>query len=47
MGKCNGPLYESLLLDRNRFSQLQAYPAAFLDRQPVIISLYKRLLMKA
>jgi|694.fasta_scaffold126229_3 hypothetical protein len=37
MDKCNGDLYQSLLLDRNRFSQLQAYPAAFLDRQPVIM----------
>jgi hypothetical protein len=36
MTKCSGDIYETLLLDRNRFSQLGYYPAAVLDRQPVI-----------
>lgn len=35
MTKCSGDTYETLLLDRNRFSQLGEYPIAVLDRQPI------------
>lgn len=36
MSTCSGDIYQELTLDRNRFSQLEAYPAALLNRQPVI-----------
>lgn len=35
MGKCKGDIYESLLLDRNRYTQLDGFPAVILDHQPV------------
>jgi hypothetical protein len=38
-GKCEGELFLSLSLDRNHFSQLRYYPAAFLDRQIVLTRL--------
>lgn len=41
MTKCGGDIYESLLLDRNRFSQLGYYPAVVIDRQPVHIHLHR------
>ena len=37
MRTCSGDLYESLILDRNRFGQLGYYPALLVNRSPVEI----------
>lgn len=39
--KCKGDVFESLLLDRNRFSQIGTYPEVILNRQPVFIFLFR------
>ena len=44
INKCEGDIYEALLLDRNRFSELGQFPAAILDRQPVHFLHYHRFL---
>lgn len=33
-------VFEELLLDRNRFSQLNYYPAIIMNREPVIVFLF-------
>lgn len=37
VGSCSGEVYESLMLDRNRFNQLGYYPALIINRSPVLI----------